>query len=136
VIPEIKISNSTLSPSQLSEGTFKTLGMLFYLMTGKGSVILLEEPEVCVHHGLLASIIELLKSYSKTKQVIFSTHSDYILDSLDTDSVFRVKKDPSAGTSVLPLKKSLSKEDVSALRNFLATEGSLGEFWRAGNIDE
>ncbi|MCP3675382.1 MAG: ATP-binding protein [Gammaproteobacteria bacterium] len=135
VIPQILISNSTLSPSQLSEGTFKTLGMLFYLMTGKGSVILLEEPEVCIHHGLLSSVVELIRNYSKDKQIFVSTHSDFILDAVDEESVFVVKNDIENGTEVSKLKSYLSAQDRGALKRFLRNEGSLGEYWRMGAID-
>lgn len=135
VIPQIIINDSTLSPSQLSEGTFKTLGMLFYLMTGKGSVILLEEPEVCIHHGLLSSVVELIQSYSDEKQIFISTHSDYILDAVNEDSVFVVKNDSEKGTIVNRLKAHLSGSDREALKQFLRNEGSLGEYWRMGAID-
>jgi predicted ATPase len=136
VIPQIFINNSVLSPSQLSEGTFKTLGMLFYLMAGKGSVILLEEPEVCIHHGLLDSIIELIKIYSKEKQIIISTHSDYILDALEPISIFVVENKKESGIEVKSLKQHLSKNDHTALKNFLKSEGSLGEFWRMGSLND
>ena len=65
VVPSFKISGNSLSPSQLSEGTFKTLALIFYLVTDKSSILMIEEPEVCVHHGLLNSIVELIKIYSK-----------------------------------------------------------------------
>lgn len=137
VVPHIQMNESTLlSPSQLSEGTFKTLGMIFYLMTGKNTLILLEEPEVCIHHGLLASIIELIKICSKDKQVVVSTHSDYVLDSLAPESIHVVKKDKECGVSVTPLKSFLSPNDKSALKQFLETEGNLGEFWRSGGFDD
>jgi len=136
VIPQVIINKSTLSPSQLSEGTFKTLGMLFYLMTGKGSVILLEEPEVCIHHGLLSSVVELIQGYSSEKQIFVSTHSDFILDAVDEDSVFVVKNDIRKGTIVNKLRSHLSEGDCEALKHFLKNEGSLGEYWRMGAIDD
>ena len=67
VVPQFVIGRNKLSPSQLSEGTFKTITLLFYLMTEQSSALLIEEPEVCVHHGLLSSIVELIISYSKSR---------------------------------------------------------------------
>ena len=53
VIPQFAVGRNVLSPSQLSEGTFKTITLLFYVMTERSSALLIEEPEVCVHHDLL-----------------------------------------------------------------------------------
>jgi len=61
VVPSFRISGNNLSPSQLSEGTFKTLALIFYLVTDKSSILMIEEPEVCVDHGLLNSIVELIE---------------------------------------------------------------------------
>ena len=136
IIPRIHIRENVLSPTQLSEGTFKTLAMVFYLMTGFGKVILLEEPEVCIHHGLLSSLIELIKQYSSEKQVFISTHSDFILDELDETNVFVVENKFDEGITLRSLGNWLSQEDMHALKAFLASEGSLGEYWRMGGIDE
>ena len=68
IIPKFSVGKNQLSPNQLSEGTFKTITLLFYLMTETSSILLIEEPEVCVHHGLLHSIIELIKTYSVTSR--------------------------------------------------------------------
>ncbi|GAH74437.1 unnamed protein product, partial [marine sediment metagenome] len=92
--------------------------------------------EVCIHHGLLSSVIELIKQYSDEKQVFISTHSDYILDELDQSNVFVVWNDKSEGISVRPLTKWMPKEDILALKTFLASEGNLGEYWRSGGFDD
>jgi hypothetical protein len=55
VIPQFRIGRQKLSPNQLSEGTFKTLALLFHVMTEASTALLIEEPEVCVHHGLAQS---------------------------------------------------------------------------------
>lgn len=136
IIPNIYIDSSQLSPSQLSEGTFKTLALLFYVLTDKGSIILLEEPEVCVHHGLLSSVIELIKDCSDEKQVIVSTHSESILDSIKPESVYVVNKNQEQGITAIPLISHLSAVDKKALKSFLHSEGSLGEYWRMGGIEE
>ena len=136
VIPSFLIGKNSLSPSQLSEGTFKTLALIFYLVTDKSSLIMLEEPEVCVHHGLLESIIELLKIYSSEKQIIISTHSDLILDDLDISNIYKVSREDKYGTKVAGLKKSIKGKDLAALKHFLHNEGSLGEFWKHGDLED
>lgn len=135
VIPSFSIMGNDLSPSQLSEGTFKAISLIFYLITDKSSLLMIEEPEVCVHHGLLSSIVELIKIYSKNKQIIISTHSDSILDSLDLKNVFIVKRNKNDGTTVSKLTSKLGSQELAALKNYLRDEGSLGEYWRHGDLE-
>src|SRR5690606_31988632 len=69
IVPVVTVNKSKLSFNQLSEGTFRTLALLFYLATDESRLLLVEEPEVCVHHGLLRSVIEAIKTYSTRKQI-------------------------------------------------------------------
>jgi energy-coupling factor transporter ATP-binding protein EcfA2 len=136
VIPSFVIRKTKLSPNQLSEGTFKTLAILFYLVTDKSKMLLLEEPEVCVHHGLLASIVELIKTFSAKKQIVVSTHSDFVLDLLDPANVFLVENLPNRGTTVTHIPKSLSAANYKALKDYLKNSGNLGEYWRHGGFEK
>jgi len=136
VIPQFRIGKQKLSPNQLSEGTFKTLSLLFHVITEEGTVLLIEEPEVCVHHGLLSSILELIKSYSRRKQMILSTHSDYVLDHVKPENVYRVTFDQSAGTIARHIPKTMTSRELSALRQYLEREGNLGEYWREGGLGD
>jgi len=130
VVPRFTVNNTDLSPNQLSEGTFKTLALVFYILTDDSRVLLIEEPEVCVHHGLLSSIISLIKTQSKKKQIVMSTHSDFVLDYLDPDNLLLVEWSAEKGTTAKPLGKSMSKNDYKALRFYLEESGNLGEYWR------
>ena len=133
VIPKIQIGSSYITFNQLSEGTFKTLALVFYLMTDASSCLLIEEPEVCVHHGLLTRIISTIKAYSKVKQVVFSTHSDLVLDGLDPENVFVVEMLKS-GTACTALGAWLNSSGKRALHAYLNESGTLGEYWRSGGL--
>ena len=136
VIPNFLIRSFKLSPNQLSEGTFKTLAILFYLVTDTSRLLILEEPEVCIHHGLLSSILELIKEFAIEKQIIISTHSDFVLDGLDPENVFIVKNDIKNGTTIKHIPKALSARDYNALKEYLKTSGNLGEYWRHGELEK
>ena len=136
IIPQFAIGKNELSPNQLSEGTFKTITLLFYILTESSDILLIEEPEVCVHHGLLASIVELIKVYSREKQIVISTHSDFVLDQVEPDCVFSVARDSEDGTKVHHIPSALSSKELSALRMYLSSEGNLGEYWRLGGLEE
>jgi len=135
VIPQFTIGKQELSPNQLSEGTFKTITLLFYLVTEASSILLIEEPEVCVHHGLLSSIVELIKDYSSNKQIVLSTHSDFVLDHVSPENVYKVSSKPKEGTKVKHITKTMSKRELDALKTYLQTEGNLGEYWKYGALE-
>ena len=134
VVPHFTIGSDVLSPNQLSEGTFKTIILLFYLITDKASILLIEEPEVCVHQGLLTSIIELIKNYSTEKQIIISTHSDYVLDKCELRNIYKVENIPTRGTIVNSFSGGMERNEYLALRRYLESEGNLGEYWRHGGL--
>ena len=136
VIPQFEIGKSELSPNQLSEGTFKTITLLFYIVTESSDILLIEEPEVCVHHGLLASIVDLIRIYSREKQIVISTHSDFVLDQVEPANVFSVTRDSEDGTKVHHIPSAMSSKELRALRTYLDSEGNLGEYWRLGALEE
>lgn len=121
-----------LSPSHLSEGTFKTLALLFYIISDKGSALLIEEPEVCVHHGLLDNIIDVIKSYSSNKQIFVSTHSECVLDNVDPENIFVVHWQ--TNTKIKSLKLFLGQKGISSLKTYLTSSGNLGEYIRHKEI--
>jgi hypothetical protein len=135
VVPQFVIGKNTLSPNQLSEGTFKTIALLFYLLTETRTLLLLEEPEVCVHHGLLASILELMRTESANQQVVMSTHSDFVIDHVEPRSIFAVVRSEDGETAISSVTKSMSSRELAALREYLETEGTLGEYWKHGALD-
>jgi predicted ATPase len=73
--------------------------------------------------------------YSKEKQIIISTHSDSVLDSVDFESVFSVKRNSEKGTEVARIAKNMKKRELSALKDYLESEGSLGEYWKHGDLE-
>jgi energy-coupling factor transporter ATP-binding protein EcfA2 len=133
VIPKIQIGSSYITFNQLSEGTFKTLALVFYVMTDSSRCLLVEEPEVCVYHGLLSRIIDTIKAYSKSKQVIFSTHSDLLLDNLNPENTFVVEM-LRGGTKVTALETWVGVRGRTALHTYLNESGTLGEYWRSGGL--
>jgi ABC-type cobalamin/Fe3+-siderophores transport system ATPase subunit len=133
VIPKVQIGSSHITFNQLSEGTFKTLALIFYIMTENASCFLIEEPEVCIHHGLLRRILEIIKSHSRVRQIIFTTHSDLVLDAINKDNVFVVDMKRSV-TRINQLADWAGKDGMAALEAYLEESGTLGEYWRTGGF--
>lgn len=77
-----RASGAKQKEDQFSDGTLRLIGLLWILMEGS-SPLLLEEPELSLHAGIvkrLPSVIWQLQKLSK-RQVIISTHSADILSS-------------------------------------------------------
>jgi len=135
IVPVFQINGRKLSANQLSEGTFKTLALIFYIITSKSKLLIIEEPEVCIHHGLLNSVLEIIKSQSRKKQILMSTHSDYVLDNLSPENIVLIKYVPKIGTIAKTLNKLLSKNNFKALKNYLKDTGGLGDYWKETSFD-
>jgi predicted ATPase len=133
-MPQARINGKVLQFNQLSEGTFKTLALLFYITAHDGGLLLFEEPEISAHHKLLNDIIEIIKNESEYKQILFSTHSDYVLDMLDPEALVFVHN-KGGETKAAALPSALSGDNYKGLRTFLECEGALGEYWKAGGFD-
>ncbi len=130
VIPTVTLDGIKLPFGQLSEGTFKSLALVFYLITSSKQILLIEEPEVGIHHGLLASLMEIMQAESSTKQIIVSTHSDYVLDTIKLTNLVIVTRDGQLGTKAQPIDKAMQKIDYNYLKSYLRESGTLGEYWR------
>lgn len=133
VIPKVQVGKSHITFNQLSEGTFKTLALIFYTFTDASKLLMVEEPEVCIHYGLLSKVTSTLKSQSFQKQILISTHSDQLLDQLEPSNIFVVEID-NKGTQVKNLEKWLDTNEKRALKDYLAESGTLGEYWKSGGL--
>jgi AAA15 family ATPase/GTPase len=54
------------------------VGMLY--LSKKGSTVIIDEPELSLHPEVIKSLLEVIKRYSKDRQIIISTHSPYLID--------------------------------------------------------
>ncbi len=72
--------------AQFSDGTLRLIGFLFAMLEGNG-IILLEEPEINLHPGIVAQIPEFIARMQryKRRQVIVTTHSYDILSNEGID---------------------------------------------------
>lgn len=97
---------------QFSDGTLRLLGLLWEL--GRpGKVLLLEEPELSLHSALVRQLPRVLSRVTKNKQVIFSSHSEELLEDRGVDpSEILILTPTIAGTQV---SLASDKEDIAAM---------------------
>jgi len=120
--------NITVPATRLSDGTLRFLCLLAILChPNPPPLICIEEPELGLHPDALPIIGDLLREASENCQLIVTTHSDILVDSLaDTPE------------SVVVCEKHAGKTEMHRLdRNSLAEwlrDYSLGELWRRGEL--
>jgi predicted ATPase len=104
---------------QFSDGTLRLMGLLWAVMDGTGP-LLLEEPELSLHPGVIYHIPQMLARAQRSigRQVLLSTHSPIMLEDkgISMDEVFVLKPD-SEGTSVIRLDSI--KNAVSLIKSGL-----------------
>ena len=117
-----------LSAMRLSDGTLRYVCLLAILLDpSPPPLICIEEPELGLHPDILPGLAKLLREASEHCQLVITTHSDVIVDSLtDTpESVVVCEKDKGQTT--------LKRLDQSDLADWLE-KYRLGELWSSGEL--
>jgi predicted ATPase len=102
---------------QFSDGTLRLIGLLWSLLSGD-SLLLLEEPELSLHTGIVRQVAPLIHRLQKTKtgrrQVILSTHSEELLrhHSIDSSEVLMLVPGSDGSTQIMPAS---TDEAISSL---------------------
>ena len=109
--------------SSLSAGTQRIIRLIVSLLFDQSSVMLIEHPEDSIHRGLLRKVIDVLQGYSDQHQLIISSHSPVVFDTLDPKAVRLVTMEDDV-TKVRPL----TPEELRAAKLFMEEEGSLSDF--------
>jgi len=107
----------------LSAGTLRVLQILTSLVFDESSCMLIEQPEDCIHSGLLARVVDILKAYAHKSQLIWTTHSPRVMNLVGPEGIRLVTA--SAGTTYV---SELTEPELSAAQAYLADEGTLAEF--------
>jgi predicted ATPase len=102
---------------QFSDGTLRLIGLLWSLLSGD-SLLLLEEPELSLHKGIVEQLAPLIHRLQKTKsgkrQVMLSTHSEVLLEhrSIDPHEVLMLVPGRDGSTEVIPAS---TDDEINAL---------------------
>lgn len=125
---EERYLRSSIPLARLSDGTVRWLSLLAILLNpDPPPLICIEEPELGLHPDMVQELGKLLIEASDRMQIIVTTHSEILLESLteQPDSVLVCEKRQGI-TSVKRLEKA---ELATWLQRY-----SLGQLWRKGEI--
>ena len=114
--------------TRLSDGTLRYLCLLAILCHPQPPpLICIEEPELGLHPDILPTVSKLLLEASKHSQLIVTTHSDMLVDTLTNEWWSIVVCEKRDGQTVM---RRLDKEKMAAwLEDY-----RLGELWSSGEI--
>ncbi|MCC6003552.1 MAG: AAA family ATPase [Thermofilum sp.] len=115
--------------SNVSDGTLRMIALVTALYGG-ARVVVLEEPESCVHPSLLEALVDAMRD--APAQVIATTHSPYLLDHVKPEEVYVVGR---VGLET-KVRKLSETEEVKLVKRFLEEGGTMGEAWYSGLLGE
>jgi len=112
---------------QMSDGTLRLLGLLLALyQSATPRFMAVEEPEATIHVAALQALMEVFQARTPYTQVLLTTHSAEILDSVPIDDVYLVEAQD--GFSRLG---PVSEESMAVVQRALF---SPGELLRSGEL--
>ena len=76
----------------ISDGTIQIIGLLVAAFDPRTSMVIIEEPENSVHPWAIRKFIEAARQASNNKQVILTTHSPVLIDTLKPDELWVVRR--------------------------------------------
>lgn len=114
----------------LSDGTLRVMEIIAELIAPDVSLLLIEEPEIAVHPGLLGRLLNEIDAYTTDRQVILSTQSPQVVNWARPDSLRLVER--AEGKTHI---RSLNEVERARIERYLSDEGTLGDYIYADGID-
>lgn len=116
----------------LSDGTLRVLSILLEIITSSPSATtIIEEPEVQIHPGMLAKLLNEIESYTYGENLVLSTHSPQVVAWTSPDKINLVHR-----TDGKTIVRRLKEDEIQNVVDYLSEEGSLGEWLYSGIVDE
>ncbi len=113
--------------SELSDGTVRTIGIFVPLIYPEYSLVVIEEPENCVHPWVTRHFVAACRDHSLSKQIVLTTHSPIVVSELHENELFVVERQEGQ-TQILPATAA-DKEVREILRSGIM---DLGSYWDSG----
>jgi ABC-type cobalamin/Fe3+-siderophores transport system ATPase subunit len=116
----------------LSDGTLQVVSILVEIIVShRAATIIIEEPEMRIHPGMLAKLLNEIKAYTLEDNLILSTHSPQVVDWTKPSQINLVYRHDQQ-----ILVRKLSPDETDRVSTYLCEEGDLGEWLYSGILDE
>ncbi|MDR2869520.1 MAG: AAA family ATPase, partial [Deferribacteraceae bacterium] len=121
--------SSPVSATRLSDGTLRYLCLLAILCNPTPPpLVCIEEPELGLHPDILPSLAKLLEEASERCQLIFTTHSEVLVDSFTHNPEVVLVAEKYEGET------QLERLNAEQLKVWLEEYKSLGNLWSSGHL--
>lgn len=95
VVLQARLVDGTVVPAAaLSEGLLYFLGFTALQHLDDTALFLVEEPENGLHPARIAEVMAILRTLSKTSQILIATHSPFVVNELQGHEVTVVNREP------------------------------------------
>ncbi len=114
--------------NNLSDGTKRMFHIVTEIALQDRGTYLIEEPELGIHPHQLSRLMDFIKEQSESKQIILTTHSPEVLNTLDIDELDRLivaRYDKDKGTQL----RHLSDDDIKYAQSYMKDELFLSDYW-------
>jgi predicted ATPase len=116
----------------LSDGTLRVISILVEIITSlPGATIMIEEPEMQLHPGMLSRFLNEIEAYIYGKNLIISTHSPEVVSWTSPDKINLIHREDKKTTV-----RKLGGNEIDSVYQYLSDEGTLGELVYSGFLDE
>ncbi|WP_022821949.1 ATP-dependent nuclease [Hymenobacter norwichensis] len=115
-----------LSPQRRSQGFRWFLSFYIQLNTSndnKGKIILLDEPGLHLHSRAQSDMLDLLESLSIDNQIIYSTHSPYLIPTKKLHRARLIFNTAQNGTTIEKITTKISPQQLDALKPIIDAIG-------------
>ena len=131
-------SEEAFHAGQMSAGTMKVFAYLLLLEDPSPAPLLcIEEPENGLYHKLLDILAREFRAHAAGRrgesQVFITTHQPYLVDALEPEQVWILKRERAAGRAGFTVARRA--DDELAANGPVAEELSLGGRWYSGYLD-
>ncbi|MBI5414746.1 ATP-binding protein [Candidatus Peregrinibacteria bacterium] len=133
VVLEERNLKQQLSMQSVSSGDLKTLLLIATAMSMENdSILIIEEIENGIHPKRIIELIERLERIStiKTMQILFTTHSPIVINSLSPQKIVLTDRGAEMGTQFTLLSKV---EQISEIKKYLQEGGGLTDYLYTSN---
>jgi len=113
--------------SELSDGTLRTIGIFVPIVDPRYPLVVMEEPENCIHPWVTRQFVNAARELSETKQVLLTTHSPVLVSKLRPEELLVVERERGE-TRICPVT------DVDGQVGNIIRKGimDLGAYWDSG----
>ncbi len=112
-----------------SDGTLKMLAYLVMLYDPKPPRFIgIEEPENFLHPRLLPELAEECRAATQSSQLMVTTHSPFLLNSMTPDEVRVLYRDETGFT------RAVRASEIQGIREFVEAGASMGQLWLEGRF--